>query len=179
MSSAVLITSPTVKQSNVFTDIIDGYAKLASSPLALTLFIFALLAIVAESNQQNGPFEIFKTTLDKYIKDEKHPAFLRTIATIVDGIVNIIIKWKKYVFLVMMIVTIPLAYPERDTAFSVVFLFLYVGFSSHSQFILFCIIQLTYIYYSLSDFVWKVIDFIIIVIIALGTESFSLMFVAK
>lgn len=175
-SGTVLLTTPVVRETGIISDIADAYSRMAKSPVALTIFIFATIAIVAESNGQVGPFELLKTTLETYIADTKHAAFLITIANIILGVINFIIKNKASVFLLLLISVIPLTYPDRSTAFSVLFLIFYIFFSGHSQLILFTIIQLVFIYYSIQEFVWQLVDFVTITFVAFGTENVAKMF---
>ena len=173
----VIISNPTVSQPNPFLNgVLNAYRLLADHPVTLIIFIVAILAIVAESNNTNGPFEILKESLTNYISKTEHPAFVRSLASLVLAIVNFILKFKSKIFVLLTLIIIPVSYPNRDTTVVLLLLISYILINKHSLYINFIIIQLIFVYYSLTSFIDKLILFIIIIYLVFGSENINLMF---
>lgn len=171
----VYITSDTPPSPSLFGDIQSAYAKLTKSPIALTLLVLGLLSIIAETNNKSGPFEIIKTSLETYVADKKHPVVFTTLATLLLGIIKIIVNHKSTVFLLMLIAVIPLTYKHSSVTFTTFALIIYVFITNHTQFTSLAIIQLVFIYYSINEFLWRIVDIIAIIYLTFGSQNINLM----
>lgn len=175
--SAIVVSNPTAPQTGLFPDIFSAYSRLSSHPIAITIFIIAVISLVAESNNQNGPLEILSKSLADYVDPKnKHPDILVTLATVLKSFIDALIKIKKFFFLWLLILVIPIVYSDRDTSLLVIFLFIYTVITSHSYIVLFFIIQAFFVYYSLQDFSSRIILFILIVYLVFGTENIQKIF---
>lgn len=174
-SRTVYVTSESPTPSSLFNDIQRGYARITKSPLALTLLVLGLLSIIAENNGRDGPFEVIKASLEKYLKGTGLPVLFTTLAQLLLGIVKFIVDHKKTIFLFMLIAIIPLTYKETSVTFTTIALIIYVIVTSHSQLTSVLLIQLVFIYYSISEFMWRIVDIIIILYLMFGSENINLM----
>lgn len=178
-SRSVYITSETPSSSSLFNDIQRAYSRLTKSPLALTLLILGILAIIAESNSKDGPFEILQKSLEAYQKGTGLPVIFTTIASLLLGIVKFIILHKKTVFLLMLVAVIPLTYNNTSVTFTTISLIIYVFITNHTQLISVLVIQLVFIFYSLTEFIWRIVDFILIIYVVFGVDNVTSMLSSK
>ncbi|UPT53682.1 MAG: hypothetical protein 4 [Zeugodacus tau negev-like virus] len=181
VSTADLPSNHLVYSSQVkpgfFDNICIAYGNLTSKPVALVLFVLALLALVAESNTVDGPFELIVKALKEYIAGN-HPAPLKSIVSLVIGLLNFIISQKPVIFLVLLVFVIPLTYPETSP-FIVFTLLLYILVSKSSAFWVLFVIQLVFIYQSLESTTDRIFVFIVIVFVVFGSNSISSFFTVK
>lgn len=175
MTTEITITKENTSNGGFFEAIIAAYGKLTNNPLALFLFCVALLAIVAESNSKLGPVEILKNTLEEYVEDLDHPAFLRTIASVFLGICNFIIKTQPKFYLVILVLIIPIVY-SLDSPFLFLLLLFYVCVSTHATWTLFLITQVLFVYYNMPSNFDRIILFIIFIYLIFGTDNINNMF---
>nr|WQM60663.1 MAG: ORF4 protein [Riboviria sp.] len=175
-NTSVLIPTSVPEQSGILFAISKAYSILTSNPTALILFLVSSLSIIAESNNQEGPFELMAKVLKQYISDTNHPAFLITLASMLLALVNAVIRFKNPIFLTMMILTIPLSYPFRSTNVTVILLLAFCLLSTNSTIVSALIIQAVFVYYSLDSITDKIVVICVFVYLIVGADSLSKFF---
>nr|WQM60668.1 MAG: ORF4 protein [Riboviria sp.] len=178
-TATVLIPNNIPEQTGILYAISNAYSKLTSNPTALILFLISTLSIIAEYNKQEGPFEIMSAVLKHYVDNKTHPAFLISIASLLLGIVNLVIKFKNPIFLTMLILTIPLSYPTRNTNVTFILLLLFCLLSSNSTVVSALIIQAVFVYYSLNNITDKLVVILIFLYLIFGADKLSAFFSTK
>nr|QAY29275.1 hypothetical protein [Bombus-associated virus Vir3] len=173
----VIIENNVPVSDNIFVSITNAYRRLTDHPVALIIFVITFLAIVSEYNNTTGPFEILAEALSKYISDTSHPAFIRSIATLILNIDNFILKFKTKIFLLIMIAVIPVAYPKRDVSIAVIILAIYILINQHTILINFLIIQLIFVFYNLENFLEKIVVIVVLIYMVVGTDNLNSFFI--
>ncbi|UOI84720.1 structural protein 2 [Ceratitis capitata negev-like virus 2] len=171
--TAALVVSPP-QRPGFFDSVFLAYGKLTSKPVALIVFIIATLSLIAESNTQRGPLELIVDALIKYINSD-HPQPLKSLVTLVIGLLNFVIANKPTIFLILLVIVIPLAYDDTSP-FVFGLLLLYVIVTKTSALWIFLVIQLVFIYFSVSSYWDKIFIFIFILFLIFGVENFSTFF---
>ncbi|QMU95557.1 MAG: hypothetical protein 4 [Bactrocera dorsalis negev-like virus isolate Bc] len=175
-SNTTLVTS-VKSEPSIFENIFSAYGNLTNKPIALILFIVATLSLIAESNTQNGPFELIIEALKAYI-NEDHAAPLKSIVTLIIGLLNFLVLHKPTIFLILLIIVIPVTYPNVSPI-TLGLLLLYVIVTKSSTMVIFFVIQLTFVYFFLTNHWNKIFIFLIIVFLVFGVHSISNFFTKK
>ncbi|UPT53738.1 MAG: hypothetical protein 5 [Bactrocera oleae negev-like virus] len=129
--------------------ILNSYTKLTEHPFAMFVLILSILSIIAETNSQNGPFEIIRDTLIDYIAKHKDTnPFPTTLASFVLGIIKFIITFKDYIFYIMLVSMISIVYPQANIIL-LILLGIYVIVSTHSPIVKILIIECVFVYFNL------------------------------
>ncbi|UPT53719.1 MAG: hypothetical protein 4 [Bactrocera dorsalis negev-like virus isolate Bk] len=164
-------------EPSIFENIFSAYGNLTNKPIALILFIVGTLSLIAESNTQNGPFELIIEALKAYISED-HPAPLKSIVTLIIGLLNFLVLHKPTIFLILLIIVIPVTYPNVSPI-TLGLLLLYVIVTKSSTLVIFFVIQLTFVYFFLTNHWNKIFIFLVIVFLVFGVQSISIFFTKK
>nr|WQM60658.1 MAG: ORF4 protein [Riboviria sp.] len=179
MTDVILVPNNIPQQTGIFVAVSRAYSLLSSNPTALVLFIISILSIIAEHNKQEGPFEIIRDVLNVYITNKNHPAVLLSLATLILGLVNFIIKFKNPIFLTMLVMTIPITYPNKQTTITVLLLLIYCFLFSNSVVISALIVQSVFVYYSLENITEKIFVIVAFVYLMAGAEQLNSFFTPR
>nr|QED42959.1 hypothetical protein [Entomophthora virgavirus A] len=162
-----------------FESITHAYSQLTARPFAFSLFVFSTISLVAETNNQTGPFEILNNTLTVYINSKPQPnPIILVFATLLLGVVHFILAYKSKVFLFMTAAVIPAVNSSINPLLFIMLIF-YLSVSNHASWALFLIIQILYVYYFMEGGFNRIILYIILAYLVLGSDNLSLMFTPK
>lgn len=93
--------------------VVASYSNLVYHPV--TMMAFSLLVFVCLAESGDGPLEVFKTYLIKFIKDTTNPQFLITFANLILKLDDFLITYKLFVVKVGMVMVPCLSKPSSKT----------------------------------------------------------------
>lgn len=156
----------------------DGYNKIISNPVTLILFVFSAIGLLAEVNNNNGPLEFILEIVQQYI-NESPSEFVKSILITLKNILQFLVKHKIQFLLFLSIVPLLIIYRSDSTLIVVALLSLYAIINKQDIINTYIIIQLVFIYYSVTNTFNKILIVILLTYLILGHKNFDIIFNKK
>lgn len=136
-----------MSSSNPFDGIFEAYTSLTSRLLAFTLFLLCTLSVISLYCNTDGPFELIAKGLENYIDSADAIPLLKTLATFLLNIINIVLKYKPSSYYFGLLLVTVIVFNSFSVILSAFFIFLFLQYSTKTSVVsAYIITQLFYIY---------------------------------
>lgn len=174
----IVYTENGAENSTFISGFFDGYNKIISNPVTLILFIFSAIGLLAEINNNHGPLELILEILQQAI-DEKHSDFVKSILITLKNVFQFLIKYKIQFLLIMSILPLLIIYKSDSTLIIVFLLTTYAIINKSDILTTYIIIQLVFVYYSVTNTFNKILIVMLVTYLILGHKNFDSIFNRK
>lgn len=165
-------------QTTFISGFFDGYNRIIANPVTLLLFIFSAIGLLAEVNNNNGPLEFILEIVQLEI-NESTSEFIKTLLITIRNILQFLVKFKIQFLLFLSIFPLLIIYRSDSTLVIVVLLTIYAFINKNDIINTYIIIQLVFIYYSVTNTFNKILLVIFITYLILGHKNFDIIFNRK